>query len=104
MHTVFAHIGGDIGQGHSWRAGLSALNAKADARASGENRFTGDSRLWVADLVWKWAPDGNPRARQLKCWRRYFRRNEQGLFNSEGYAGTQKRLVRAGGVYRFVPR
>ena len=103
VHTVFAHIGGDIGQEHSWRAGLSALNAKADARASGENRFTGDSRLWVADLVWKWAPDGNPRARQLKLQAEYFRRNEQGLFNSEGYAGTQNGWY-AQAVYRFVPR
>ena len=29
MAALFAHIGGDIGASHSWRAGLSALNAKA---------------------------------------------------------------------------
>lgn len=103
VHTVFAHVGGDIGQEHSWRAGLSALNAKADARASGENRFTGDSRLWIADLVWKWAPDGNPRARQLKLQAEYFRRNEQGLFNDQGYTGTQNGWY-AQTVYRFLPR
>jgi hypothetical protein len=101
--TAFAHLGGDIGVEHSWRAGLSTLHAEAGARASGDDRFTGTGRLWIADFIWKWAPDGNPRTRQLKLQAEYFRRHEQGLFNGQGYAGTQNGWY-AQAVYRFLPR
>ena len=65
MSAITAHTGGDIGESHNWRVGLSMLNAKASDQAltddgpSGPGTFNGKTRVWVADAVWKWAPDGN---------------------------------------------
>ena len=86
--TVFAHAGGDVGAASSWRAGLSWLGTRAAAREShyedslaGEEvvgAFSGRSRTWIADAVWKWAPDGNPAARNLTLQAEYFMRRESG--------------------------
>jgi hypothetical protein len=54
--TLFAHTGGDVGLEHSWLAGISLLDTDVDG---GEDGFSGDTRLWLADFTWKWAPDGN---------------------------------------------
>jgi len=70
--TLFAHVGGDIGDYTSWRAGASWLTSRAEERpggipgadgASAFDSFTGDSDTWVVDGVLKWEP--SPR-RQLK--------------------------------------
>jgi len=83
--TLFAHVGGDIGDDTSWRAGASWLDQHAEDRSAGEDAvgdpllegFTGDSRTWVADAVFKWAP--SPR-RQLKVQGEYLHRDEDGTF------------------------
>jgi hypothetical protein len=54
--TVFAHAGGDVGIENSWLAGISLLHSDTEG---GEDGFTGDGNLYIADLTWKWAPDGN---------------------------------------------
>lgn len=54
--TVFAHFGGDVGINNSWLAGVSLLNADS---IDGEDGFTGNSKLYIADATWKWAPQGN---------------------------------------------
>lgn len=54
--TVFAHFGGDVGISNSWLAGVSFLNADS---IDGEDGFTGNSKLYIADFLWKWAPQGN---------------------------------------------
>lgn len=54
--TLFAHVGGDVGTDNSWLAGLSMLDADA---VDGEDGFSGDARLYIADATWKWAPQGN---------------------------------------------
>ncbi len=68
MVALIAHTGGDVGDSNSWRTGLSMLDAKADdqslvaTNAAGStvaNAFTGSTRVWVADAIWKWAPHGN---------------------------------------------
>ena len=68
MGALTAHIGGDVGDSNNWRAGVSVLSARATAlgltatNASGNSissQFSGTSRVWVLDGVWKWAPDGN---------------------------------------------
>ena len=88
--ALFAHVGGDVGRSHAWRAGLSWLTTRArereahfeDTDAAGPNEveglFTGRSRTLIADFVWKWAPDGNPRQRNLKLQAELFRRSENG--------------------------
>lgn len=88
--SLFAHVGGDVGRSHAWRAGLSWLATRAkdreahfeDTDAAGPNEveglFTGRSRTWIADFVWKWAPEGNPGYRNLKLQAELFRRTEDG--------------------------
>jgi hypothetical protein len=88
--ALFAHVGDDVGRSHAWRAGLSWLSTRASGReahfedtdAAGPNEveglFTGRSRTLVADFVWKWAPNGNPKERNFKFQTELFRRTEGG--------------------------
>src|SRR4051794_2002104 len=73
--TLFAHVGGDVGDSLSWRTGLSWLDADADNRAYEDidafgnevtNAFTGTSKTWIADAILKWAPHGDTTQHQLK--------------------------------------
>lgn len=88
--TLFSKIGGDVGDSHSWQAGLSHTSADSVDR-SGETGelFTGDSDLTVADFVWKWAPLGNPDTRSFKVQGEYFSRSEDGQFDGITYDGDQ---------------
>jgi len=115
--TGFVHFGGDIGTGGAWRLGLSHLRADADGRATGEDdspetfTFTGDSALNIVDLVYKWAPDGNPARRNFVFNAEYFHRDEDGTVDfddgtgpvSSDYDGTQQGFYLQG-VYQFMPR
>ncbi|MDR0716098.1 MAG: TonB-dependent receptor [Azoarcus sp.] len=119
--AVFARVGGDIGASHSWRAGLSWLQTRADARenhfeseAFGEvhGAFSGRSRMWIADLVYKWAPDGNPARRNFKLQAEYFQRKESGHLAVEDEEGgealespwrTRQSGYYIAGVYQFAP-
>ena len=85
--AIFAHIGGDVGHSNAWRAGVSYLKTKASDReaeiedTSGKHalgKFTGDSATWLADFVWKWAPNGNPKYQSFKFQSEYFVRAEKG--------------------------
>ncbi len=88
--AFFAHVGDDLGSSHSWRAGVSYLQTRAKDReahfadAGGGDEavggFAGRSRTWIADFVWKWAPDGNPKYRNFKLQGEYFVRRERGTF------------------------
>ena len=118
--TVFGHIGGDVGSSHSWRAGLSYLHTKASEREGAledindvevDTLFSGKSKTWIADFVWKWAPSGNARERNFSFATEYFRRQESGLLSCVGgscvgdgdYQSTQSGFY-AQGVYQFMPR
>ncbi|HTU66018.1 MAG TPA: hypothetical protein VMF52_08720 [Steroidobacteraceae bacterium] len=85
--TLFAHVGGDVGDYASWRFGGSWQETHADERNLFEDPllagFTGDSRTWVADAVFKWAP--SPR-RQLKVQAEYLRRDESGQATVDPFA------------------
>ncbi len=123
LYTLFTHLGGDIGESNSWRAGLSYLHASPKDRtyddtdstdAEVTNSFSGTSQLWIADLVWKWAPDGNPTRRNLKLQGEYFWRDEDGTltFDQDGTAGgplagpysSSQDGWYAQAVYQFMPR
>jgi hypothetical protein len=54
--TLFVHAGGDVGVRNAWFAGISALRANA---RDGEDGFSGNDTLYVADGTWKWSPHGN---------------------------------------------
>ncbi|MHB9103310.1 MAG: hypothetical protein ACYC2E_17610, partial [Sulfuricella sp.] len=118
--ALFAHLGGDVGASHSWRAGLSLLRTSPRDRAYSttdnlgatvDNGFSGDSRLEIADLVWKWAPNGNPVYTNFKLQGEYFRRRENGdltygvnaVNNADRYASSQSGWYLQG-VYQFMPR
>jgi hypothetical protein len=92
--TLFGHVGGDLGDSMSWRAGASWIDLRAadrvyedvdDGGTSVLNAFTGKSRTWGVDAVFKWTPADNTR-RQLKLQGEYLRRKETGdlLVDVEG--------------------
>lgn len=114
--AIFAHAGGDIGMSNSWRSGLSYLatspqdrqwNDIATSGTAVTNSFTGSSRLWIADGVWKWAPMGNANITSFKLQGEYLRRIEDGnlVFNGllpGSYAATQSGWY-VQGIYQFAP-
>jgi hypothetical protein len=130
-YALFGHLGGDVGVSHSWRAGLSYLHARARDRAgeltdindvSAATLFSGNNKTWLADFVWKWAPEGNAVERNFKFAAEYFRREESGQLqcvdldlpadpslcgvdpgSTGDYAATQSGFY-AQGVYQFMPR
>lgn len=119
MAALFAHTGGDIGASNSWRAGLSVLNAKANdqsllatnaAGAAVTDAFTGSTRVWVADAIWKWAPNGNATRTSFKLQGEYLRSTRDGsLVYDTGGANSAGayRAVQSGwylqAVYQFMP-
>jgi hypothetical protein len=122
----FAHLGGDVGASNSWRGGLSYLHAAPRDREStlsdvnavdALTRFSGTSATWIADFVWKWAPEGNAQQRNLIFATEYFKRDENGdlqcqdnLLEGGACTGLQDRYdsAQSGGyaqaIYQFMPR
>jgi len=113
--TFFLHVGGDVGTTSSWRAGVSYLRADANERVSqfadGSVAFTGTSDLAIADFVWKWAKNGNPRDRNYIVQAEYLHGKEDGnvavtstaLTGPGVYSGTHSGYY-VQGVYQFWPR
>ena len=76
--------------------------------------FSGKSRLAIADLVWKYAPNGNARSTNFKLQGEYFRRREKGdlTYDSDGALGLTSTAPYASrqsgwyldGVYQFMPQ
>lgn len=120
--AVYAHTGGDVGASHSWRAGLSYLQTRAQDRVysqldlAGNNArvgFNGTSHVAVADFVWKYAPNGNALYTNVKVQGEYFWRRENGDFsydvdgalgltNTSAYTSRQSGWYLQG-VYQFMP-
>jgi hypothetical protein len=112
------HTGGDIGDSSSWRAGISLLNAKATDQqvvgldpsfATRLDSFTGRTRVWIADAVWKWAPNGNATRTNFKLQGEYLRSTREGTMvaDADGPAlAGPFRAVQSGwyvqGVYQFM--
>lgn len=123
--TVFARFGGDVGLENSYRIGAWALQSDADERETGEEDapekflFTGDSRLYGLDFVYKWARNGNPANQNLVLQAEYIFREEDGQLDAVGvgdldgdgvdddistrYDGETSGFY-AQGVWQFVPR
>lgn len=126
--AVFAHVGGDVGASHAWRAGLSWMRAKVEGReleghdindveVAGD--FSGRSRIWLADFVYKWAPNGNPAYTNFKLQGEYFRRKESGDLSCDDLDAADPSACTGGlagnydsrqsgwylqGVYQFMPK
>ena len=123
--SLFGHLGGDIGPSYAWRAGVSYLKSTAQDRAYEDvdslggpvtNSFTGDAKLWIADFILKWAPNGNPTRNNFKLQGEYFRFKQDGtlayddsggsaLFGpvSDAFKSDQSGWY-AQGVWQFMPR
>jgi hypothetical protein len=118
--TVFAHVGGDVGDSTSWRAGASWIEQHAEDRSFEDtdeldqpvvDAFTGKSRTWVVDAVLKWTPYGTVTRQQLKVQGEYMRRKEagqlafdtQGLGLSDAYRSEQSGWYLQS-VFQFQPR
>jgi len=117
---AFVHVGGDVGASNSYRVGASYRKASAvdreyeDVDSGGgpvANAFTGDSKLWGVDFVWKWAPNGDPTVRNFKFQAEYMHREEDGdltfdlgpAATSDTYMSKQKGWY-VQGVYQFIRR
>ena len=122
--TAFVDIGGDIGIEHSWQLGLSHWQANnIEGRESGGHAahggsttetpsFNGDSKINALDLVYKWAPNGNPKIQNFKLQFEYFERKENGIvtmldsgpsLETTRYDGAQKGWY-AQTTYKFAPQ
>lgn len=120
--VIYAHTGGDIGASHSWRAGVSYLQTRAQDRAdaqidfAGNNAqlaFSGTSHVAVADVVWKYAPNGNAMDTNFKLQGEYFWRRENGelTYDADGALGLTQTSAYTSrqtgwylqGVYQFMP-
>jgi hypothetical protein len=123
--ALFAHLGGDVGDSHNWRAGVSQLWERGLSRSFSAhnpqtgtvatNTFTGHDRVTMIDGVWKWAPNGNATHTNLKLQGEYFRRQAQGQLLAgldptddttpgkfDGYSATQSGWY-VQGIYQFAP-
>lgn len=117
--VLFARTGGDVGDSHSWQAGVSYLRTGSQAREDeatdllGRDAtldFSGRSRLWNASFVWKWAPHGDPHYRNFKLQGEYLWRKEEGELalvtggsaNAAPYASRQSGAYLQA-VYQFMP-
>ncbi len=113
VQTLFAKLGGDVSSSWAWQAGVSALLADANDRAGNDDTtwFNGDSDLYGVDMVWKWAPNGNPQQRNLILQGEFFYRDESGKVNvTDGinngllsYNGDQTGWY-AQAIYQFMPQ
>ncbi len=110
--TLGVKTGGDIGLSNSWLLGFSWLRADAVERESGGEDdpllFTGDSDIFIADFVWKWAPNGNSRQKNFKFQAEYMWRKEDGVYSlpdsTEGPWDSGQRGWYAQAVYQPFPR
>ena len=119
MTAFAARTGGDIGASHNWRAGLSVLNAKATDQglsaldSSGSlvsNAFSGSTRVWIADAIWKWAPNGNATQTNFKLQGEYLRSTRSGTLTYDTATinrADNYRAVQSGwyvqAIYQFMP-
>ncbi len=118
--SIALHTGGDVGDSHSWRAGVSYLRAKASDQAltqldandtSVDSLFNGRSDITVVDFVWKWAPNGNATRTNFKLQGEWLRSSRNGTLGYDtaganllgNYAQASSGWYLQG-IYQFVPR
>ena len=120
MASLSAHIGDDIGASQSFRAGVSMLQARAanQGLATADpfgselaSAFTGKTRVWIADAVWKWAPGGNATRTNFKLQGEYLHSTRSGALVVDPTATASEggfRSAQSGwyvqGIYQFMPR
>ncbi len=125
LGTLYAKAGSDIGVSSSWQGGLSFVRAGTGERPrtsilseSESFDFSGTTSIYIADFVYKWAPNGNASQQNLKLQGEFFwnTQNGSGTLNGatpnlqcdgpclgQAYSNTQKGFY-AQAIYQFMPR
>jgi hypothetical protein len=113
-------VGGDVGVEHSWQLGMSYLRNRLSAAGEAHDDHDHDDdhghdhehaghvhgasysggKMLIADAVWKWAPNGNNRQRQLRLSAEYARVED---INEHSSSGESHRAWYLSAVYRFAP-
>jgi hypothetical protein len=118
--AFFAKVGGDIGTSYSWQLGASHLRQRTsgqgvplfdyDDLTGFQNLFVGRQRISGADLVFKWAPEGNPTYQNVTFVTEFYQRKLNGefTFDTRGVSQTDTATaIQSGwfvhGVYQFHP-
>lgn len=107
--TVNLKVGNDWGPSHSWQWGLSRItNGKdtevvdhgaAEASHAHEAQYVG-RRIWLTDLVWKWAPNGNNRNEQVRL---VWEHAQVSRLHPSADPGMKNQSSSMGAVWRFQP-
>ncbi len=109
--TLNMKMGHDISPSSSWQWGLSHVNNRREAEVevhdpaaeshvhSHSASFSG-KRMWLSDLVWKWAPDGNNRNQQLRLNWEYA---QVSGINRYADGSLRHRASTLGAVWKFNP-
>lgn len=114
--VLTARTGGDIGRSYSWQAGLSWLNSRREAALEDDHDHGGDDHghdhahahgaaysgkhLYLFDLAYKWAPEGNNARQQLRLAYEYAEVRD---LNRYATSGDKHRAHYLSAVYRFAP-
>lgn len=121
VYTTTLKLGDDFSDSSSWQFGLSYLrndngkvknfeehdhstDSHADHDHSHASAVTG-SNLYGADLVWKWAPNGNYKYRNLTLSAEYMLLDDivDSKYRGEENAPDNLAAYYVSGVYRFTP-
>ena len=125
VYTAFTKIGGDIGIESSWQLGASYLRNENGLLTPEEHDEEGEEahahsasytgkNTFVADFVYKWAPNGNYKYQHLTLSAEYFRvsdfmvpdLDEEHLsaeHDEEGSVNDYHQAWYVSGVYQFSP-
>jgi hypothetical protein len=117
--VLSAKTGGDLGTSHSWQAGLSFLHNRREAAVEDEDDHAGEGghdhghghshahgaafsgrRMWIGEVAWKWAPEGNNSRQQLRVAYEFAR--VQGL-NRFAASRDRHEAQYLSVVWRFAP-
>ncbi|MDT8370787.1 MAG: hypothetical protein RQ783_02215 [Gammaproteobacteria bacterium] len=116
---IYARTGGDIGTNHSWQASASHWQSSPKDReyAGGHNHggdavadpvlFNGDTDISNVSLIYKWAPNGNFKQKNITLLGEYFYLNEDGQLNNSAELAQYDAKQYGGfveGIYQFAPR
>ncbi|MGM0571964.1 hypothetical protein [Marinobacter sp.] len=115
VYTLNTRFGGDISNSQSWQAGMSWLRNRQAHGGHEEDHddhddhdhahahgaaYTGEN-LYIADLVWKWSPQGNTRQQQLTLSGEYLYADD---LDDHGHSDDIHKGWYASAVYQFAPQ
>ncbi|EDY87044.1 conserved hypothetical protein [gamma proteobacterium HTCC5015] len=129
-NAAFVKWGGDIGDSSNWQLGLSYYANEFEGREPGGHhhggghehghgggahlewhQHEGETDLQGLDFVYKWAPNGNPKERNLAIYGEFFVRNEtahvhaaEGAEEAEAELDGEQTGYYLAAVYQFKPK